>query len=93
MNALDILKKHDDTSCILLYGNTSDLVLSKDLCFREFRVALADILHETGYDNVVFYDSTNASGKFVYDDASAYYTGIAREFCLQSVLVSRQASG
>lgn len=54
MNALDILKKHDDTSCILLYGNTSDLVLSKDLCFREFRVALADILHETGYDNVVF---------------------------------------
>ena len=83
MNALDILKKHDDTSCILLYGNTSDLVLSKDLCFREFRVALADILHETGYDNVVFYDSTNASGKFVYDDASAYYTGIAREEYVQ----------
>lgn len=83
MNALDILKKHDDTSCILLYGNTSDLVLSKDLCFREFRVALADILYETGYDNVVFYDSTNASGKFVYDDASAYYTGIAREEYVQ----------
>lgn len=79
MNALEILKKHDDTSCILLYGDTSDLVLSKDLCFREFRVALADILHEAGYDNVVFYDSTNASGKFVYDDESAYYTGIARE--------------
>ena len=79
MNVLDILKKHDDTSSILLYGNTTDLVLSRDLCFREFRVALADILHETEYDNVVFYDSTNASGKFVYDDESAYYTGIARE--------------
>lgn len=75
MNALDILKKHDDTSCILLYGNTSDLVLSKDLCFREFRVALADILYETGYDNVVFYDSTNASGKLYMMTASAYYTG------------------
>lgn len=79
MNVLDILKKHDDTSSILLYGNTTDLVLSRDLCFREFRVALADILHEAGYDNVVFYDSTNASGKFVYDDESAYYTGIAKE--------------
>ena len=79
MNVLDILKKHDDTSSILLYGNTTDLLLSRDLCFREFRVALADILHEAGYDNVVFYDSTNASGKFVYDDESAYYTGIARE--------------
>lgn len=77
MSLYDVLKKHNDTSCILLYGNTTDIVVSKDLCVRDFRLALHGILREVGYDNVVFYDSTNASGKFVYDDDSAVYTGIS----------------
>ncbi len=77
MSLYDVLKKHNDTSCILLYGNTTDIVISKDLCVRDFRLALHSILREVGYDNVVFYDSTNASGKFVYDDDSAVYTGIS----------------
>lgn len=77
MSLFDVLKMHNDTSCILLYGKTTDSIISSDLCIREFRVALADVLHEAGYDNVVFYDSTNATGKFVFDDASAVYTGIS----------------
>ena len=78
MSLYDVLEKHNDTSCILLYGNTSDVVVSRDLCIRDFRLALHSILREVGYDNVVFYDSTNASGKFVYDDDSAVYTGISQ---------------
>lgn len=78
MSLYDVLKKHNSTSCILLYGNTTDVVISKDLCVRDFRLALHSILREVGYDNVVFYDYTNASGKFVYDDDSAVYTGISQ---------------
>lgn len=70
----DILKNNVDTSCILLHGDVTDCVISKDLCFRDFFVALADILREHGFDNVVFYDSTNALGKYVLDDQSAYYS-------------------
>ena len=38
--------------------------------------ALADeiISSANGFDNIVFYDSTNAHGKYVYDDESAYYS-------------------
>ena len=74
MSFLDVLKSHSDTCCIMLYGAVTDCILSRDLCFREFSVALHDILCECGYQNVVFYDFTRASGKYVYDDLSAYYS-------------------
>lgn len=70
----DILNDNTNSSCILLHGNVTDCVISKDLCFREFFVALADILRENGFDNIVFYDSSNALGKYVLDDQSAYYS-------------------
>ena len=70
----DIFNDNTNSSCILLHGNVTDLVISKDLCFREFFVALADILREHGFDNIVFYDSTNALGKYVLDDQSAFYS-------------------
>ena len=70
----DILNDNINSSCILLHGNVTDCVISKDLCFRDFFVALSDILREHGFDNVVFYDSTNALGKYVLDDQSAYYS-------------------
>lgn len=74
MSFLDVLKSHSDTCCIMLYGSVTDCILSRDLCFREFSVALHDILCECGYQNVVFYDFTRASGKYVYDDLSACYS-------------------
>lgn len=74
MALIDVLKSHIDSSCILLYGPVTDCILSKDLCYREFSVALNDLLHEVGYDNVIFYDFINASGKYVFDDDSAYYS-------------------
>lgn len=74
MALIDVLKSHVDSSCILLYGPVTDCILSKDLCYREFSVALNDILREAGYDNVVFYDFINASGKYVFDDDSAYHS-------------------
>ena len=70
----DILKDNTTSSCILLHGNVTDCVISKDLCFRDFFVALTDILRENGFDNIVFYDSTNALGKYVLDDQSAFYS-------------------
>lgn len=70
----DVLKTHPDTSCILLYGGVTDCILGRDLCYREFSVFLSEVLHGCGYDNVVFYDFTGASGKYVYDDESAYYS-------------------
>lgn len=69
-----VLKNNIDTSCILLHGDVTDMVISKDLCFREFNVVLTDVLREHGFDNVVFFDATNALGKFVYDDRSAYHS-------------------
>lgn len=74
MSLLEVLKSHIDTSCIMLYGSVSDCVISEDLCYREFSVALHDILRECGYDNIVFYDFSRASGKYVFDDESAYYS-------------------
>lgn len=74
LQLLDLLKSHPDTSCIMLYGNVTDCIISRDLIHREFSVFLHDVLKECGYDNVVFYDFTNASGKYVYDDESAYYS-------------------
>lgn len=74
----DQLCDNIDTSCILLCGSCTDQIISPDLCLREFSVALADILREHGFDNVVFYDCTNAMGKYVYDDQSA-------KFSIQSV--------
>ena len=70
----DILNDNTNSSCILLHGNVTDCVISKDLCFREFFVSLSDILRENGFDNIVFYDSSNALGKYVLDDQSAYYS-------------------
>jgi len=70
----DILNDNTNSSCILLHGNVTDCVISKDLCFRDFFVVLADILREHGFDNIVFYDSSNALGKYVLDDQSAYYS-------------------
>ena len=70
----DQLRDNIDTSCILLCGSCTDQIISSDLCLREFSVALADILREHGFDNVVFYDCTNAMGKYVYDDQSARFS-------------------
>ena len=70
----DLLNDNTNSSCILLHGNVTDCVISKDLCFRDFFVALADMLRENGFDNIVFYDSSNALGKYVLDDQSAYYS-------------------
>ena len=74
MSFSDVLKSHDGISCIMLHGPVTDGILSSDLCFREFSVALCDILKENGYENIVFYDFTGANGKYVYDDESAYYS-------------------
>jgi len=74
MSLINVLKSHVDSSCILLYGCVTDCILSRDLCCREFSVALHDVLKEAGYDNIVFYDFINASGKYVFDDESAYYS-------------------
>lgn len=68
-----LLNDNTDTSCILLCGSCIDQIISSDLCLREFSVALTDILHEHGFDNVVFFDCTNAMGEYVYDDKSAQY--------------------
>lgn len=70
----DQLRDNIDTSCILLCGSCTDQILSADLCLREFSVALADILRKHGFDNVVFFDCTNAMGKYVYDDQSARFS-------------------
>ncbi len=74
MSFVSVLKSHVDNSCVMLYGSVTDNIISADLCYREFSVALHDILKECGYDNIVFFDFTRASGKYVYDDISAYYS-------------------
>lgn len=54
MSFVSVLKSHVDNSCVMLYGSVTDNIISADLCYREFSVALHDILKECGYDNIVF---------------------------------------
>lgn len=82
----DLLRDNIDTSCILLCGYCTDQIIPQDLCLREFSVALSDILRENGFDNVVFFDCTNAMGKYVYDDQSA-------RFSMQGAWVPNAAAG
>ena len=64
----------ENVNSILFYGMQAEKIIGSDLIVRGFAQFLVETLHQYGFDNIVFYDSTNAHGKYVYDDESAYYS-------------------
>lgn len=70
----DALQRGSGSNVILLQCDVRDIVIPPDLCPREFYVALTDILRESGFENVVYYDPGRALGKYVYDAKSAQYS-------------------
>lgn len=69
-----LLADTESIRAIIIHGNPGELAITGDAVLKPFRVYLRDLLHESGFQNIVFYDSTNTDGKFVLDDESAYYS-------------------
>ena len=59
---------------ILVYGKLDDQTITKDLVVRPFLQYLVHTLKTNGFDNVLFFDSSNCEGKYVLDDQSSYYS-------------------
>lgn len=71
----DALQRGSGSNVILLQcSDVRDIIIPRDLCPREFYVALTDFLRQAGFDNVVYFDPGLALGKYVYDDQSARYS-------------------
>ena len=71
----DALQRGSSSNVILLQcSDVRDIIIPRDLCPREFYVALTDFLRQAGFDNVVYFDPGLALGKYVYDDQSARYS-------------------
>ena len=71
----DALQRGGGSNVILLQcSDVRDIIIPRDLCPREFYVALTDFLRQAGFDNVVYFDPGLALGKYVHDDKSARYS-------------------
>lgn len=71
----EALQRGSGRNVILLQcSDVRDIIIPRDLCPREFYVALSDILRQAGFDNIVYFDPGLALGKYVYDDQSARYS-------------------
>lgn len=71
---LRVLDDNTSTVAILVCGDMTDAICMGDLRLREFNEALVAILKERDFDNVLFYDGSDAMGRFVLDDDSAFWS-------------------
>ena len=66
MNSIfDILSGNTSINSILIYGSTDTLTCSSDGINRFFYKYLHDLLIAKGFQNVVFYDCSNANDKTI----------------------------
>lgn len=57
----DILSmKRRNISSVILYGNMSEQIIGEDYVTRPVIMHIHQMLKNNGFDNIVFYDSTNA---------------------------------
>ena len=74
-NLIEILNgKANHIRVILMYGDPGEQFIGRDLVLRNEQPFLVDVLKSHGFDNVVFFDSTNANGKYTLDTQSAQYS-------------------